>query len=94
VLSYNFTEIEKIEEFKDLHAVTRNLYFLPFELNMHASTLALQVSEHFDISYFAQDHAYHHKHMDSSLAKDQDTGLKLTIIYILNDDKHLDKEYG
>ena len=33
VLGYNFTEIEKIDELKDLHAVTKLLHFSPFELN-------------------------------------------------------------
>jgi hypothetical protein len=39
--SYNFVEIEKIEEFKDLHRLSKYLYFLPFELNMLLSSLQL-----------------------------------------------------
>ena len=34
-LSYNINEIEKIEEFSYVHRLTRLLYFIAFELNMH-----------------------------------------------------------
>ena len=41
VLSYNFNEFEKIEEFSDLYRISKLLYFLPFELNMYFTTLSL-----------------------------------------------------
>lgn len=41
VLSYNFNEFEKIEEFSDLYRLSKLLYFLPFELNMYFTTLSL-----------------------------------------------------
>jgi hypothetical protein len=38
-ISLNFNDIEKIEEFKELHKLLKYFYFLPFELNMQDKEL-------------------------------------------------------
>lgn len=82
--------MEKIEEYKDLHTLSKLLYCLPFELNMHAPWLQLQLSEHFEVSYFAQpDHLWIRKHADSGFGKqatesDFDTGVKVTALFVVN----------
>ena len=64
--SYNITQIEGIEEYKDLHTLTKYLYCLPFELNMHAPWLQLQLTEHFEVAYYNDSaHTWHRMHMDS-----------------------------
>ena len=41
VLEFNFNEIEKIEELKDIYSISRSMYFLPFELNKYNPSFAL-----------------------------------------------------
>ena len=82
---FNITQIEGIEEYKELHAVARLLYCIPFEMNMRASWLQLQLSEHFEVSYY-QEGLWHRKHIDSGFSKteaDFDTGVKVTFLYAI-----------
>ena len=64
------------------------MYCLPFELNSQLSILQLQLSEHFEVSYFdsSEDHRVIRRHRDSSVLQGQDTGVKITIMYFLTKD--------
>ncbi len=64
---------------------------------MHLSFLQLQLNENFDVSYFAADHAWHRKHWDSGFGGPNelpDTGLKVNILLIINNDKEINSKYG
>ena len=95
IFTYNITEIEKITEFSNLHKLTQSLYFLAFELNKHHPQLQLQVSEHFELSFYSggSEHNYFRRHMDSDFGQ-RDTGVKVTMMYIFNSDKDVDRSYG
>ncbi|CDW75041.1 UNKNOWN [Stylonychia lemnae] len=94
VLPFNINEIEKIDEFAQLHKITKLVYFLPFELNMHLNYMQLQITDHFEASYFGgADHNQHKLHADSGFGE-FNTGLKITVLLIINDDKSVDSDYG
>jgi hypothetical protein len=87
VFSFNLPSIEKIEEYKDMHKIARLLYCLPFELNMKAPFLQLQLTEHIEISFFSPpDSLWHRRHKDSGLTKETDTGIKVTLLFLLCSD--------
>ena len=93
-MSYNINDIEKIDEFQNLYKLTKLVYCLPFELNMRLSQLQCQLTESFELSYFAADHSWYHKHLDSSFEKSLDTGIKINILLVVNNDKEVDEKYG
>ena len=83
VFAFNLGSLEGIDEYKALHAVAKLLYCIPFELNMHASWLQLQLTEHFEVAYFGHpDNLWHRMHRDGGI-QDQDTGVKITILLAL-----------
>ncbi|TNV71930.1 hypothetical protein FGO68_gene2166 [Halteria grandinella] len=85
---FNMGNLEGIEEYKDLHALTKLLYCLPFELNQHAPMLQLQLTEHFEVSFLSPpDSLWYRMHLDSGFGRtesDFDTGIKITCIYIVS----------
>ena len=67
-----------------MHALSKLLYCLPFELNQHVPLLQLQLTEHFEISYFSHpDHLWHRRHTDSGFTKVSDTGIKITALFAI-----------
>ena len=57
--------------------------------------MSAQVCEHFEICYFDQDHQFIKWRRDNHCVDyPEDTGVKMTIIAIINNDKYGDKEYG
>ena len=79
--NFDLSQLEGVEELKNLRQLARLLFFLPFEINKKVS-LNLQVSEQFQLSYFSHDHTFVKRRADSTFGK-LDTGVKLTIIFAI-----------
>jgi hypothetical protein len=78
------------EDFKPIKSLLEDLSYLPFELNAKMN-LQLQITEVFEISFFDEkDHCFVKEKRDNSC--DVDNGIKLTIFYVLTEDKYSD--YG
>ena len=78
------------EDFKPIKAALENLSYLPFELNAKMN-LQLQITEAFEVSFFDEkDHGFIKSKQDNY--KDVDNGIKMTIFYVLTEDKYTD--YG
>ncbi len=74
--------MEGVNELAALKQLARLLFFLPFEINKKVS-LNLQVSEQFQLSYFDPQHTEVERRQDSAFGE-RDTGIKLTIFYVLS----------
>jgi hypothetical protein len=78
--------------------IGRQLSYLPFELNSKQSSempMQAQITEVFEASYFDRDHQFTRLRRDNApLWTAQDTGVKLTVIWVLNKDDKVDREYG
>ena len=68
-----------------MHTLSKLLYSIPFELNANQPLLQLQLTEHFEISYFdsTEDHRIVRRHRDSGASPNEDTGIKITLMYFL-----------
>mmetsp|Transcript_7402 Transcript_7402/g.8941 ORF Transcript_7402/g.8941 Transcript_7402/m.8941 type:complete len:134 (+) Transcript_7402:1035-1436(+) len=74
-----------MKELALLKQLAKLQFFLPFEINKKA-TLNLQVSEQFTVSYLNKDYPFIKERADSCFGA-HDTGLKLTMVYVIGTEK-------
>ena len=88
-LDYTLAKIDKLEELQYLKHLSTFLFYLPFEINQRAQ-LNLQVSETFQLSYLdsgTSKDSYIRDRRDSGFENKTDSGIKLTILYVINGDQ-------
>jgi hypothetical protein len=71
----------KESKHKELHNLAQLITYLPYELNLKYSNLALQTNDYIQASYFREYHSYIKQVVDSSFKTD--TGRKITVMIIL-----------
>ena len=90
-------EIATIQNFEDMQLLTkfgRAMSTLPFELNAKQNMNA-QICECFEVSYLDRDHQFLKWRRDNhGFEAAEDTGVKMTALVVINNDKYGDKEYG
>lgn len=80
-LDFSLTQLEQVKEFACLRQLSRQQFFLPFEINKKAQ-LNLQVSEQFTVNYLNKDYAFIKRRADSIFGE-SDTGFKLTMVFVI-----------
>lgn len=85
LLNFSFSMLES-RSTPSLYELCKCLVAIPFELNSKANLIA-QASESFQLSYFKKN-GFHKVHFDSAFEKERDTGRKISIIYMFNEEKN------
>ena len=93
---FHIANIEKHPEFQQLNKFARFFSYIPFELNAKSQAeMQVQITETFEVNYFDRDHQFIKLRRDNApMVVPQDTGIKMTALFVINKDDKSDREYG